>query len=177
MGLWPFIRRFPKEAREAAINRAFSAPRLRTRSKNVNAARREAARIHMLTDIALDARKGRTERRRYRWLLVFPSLNFTHICQKLGKVPVADIDQQDIRQGHPPIWHTKAATQQSNRPSKHRHATRGGAGLTWTCKRLKSQGALSNATPSNSVRAVVDVPAFYINPWAASQRAGLCDLS
>jgi integrase len=33
-----------------------------------------------------------------------------HILPKLGKVPVADIDQTDIRDTLAPIWHTKAET-------------------------------------------------------------------
>lgn len=35
-----------------------------------------------------------------------------HILPKLGKVPVADIDQKDIRDTLAPIWHTKAETAQ-----------------------------------------------------------------
>lgn len=33
-----------------------------------------------------------------------------HVLPKLGKVPVAEIDQKDIRDCLAPIWHTKAAT-------------------------------------------------------------------
>ena len=33
-----------------------------------------------------------------------------HVLPKLGKVPVTDIDQRDIRDTLAPIWHTKADT-------------------------------------------------------------------
>ena len=33
-----------------------------------------------------------------------------HVLPKLGRVPIADIDQRDIRDGLAPIWHIKAAT-------------------------------------------------------------------
>ncbi len=74
--------------------------------------RREAARnIHKLTDIALDAFESRKAELKGdgtagRW---FSPLEL-HILPKLGQVPVADIDQKDIRDTLAPIWHTKAAT-------------------------------------------------------------------
>lgn len=33
-----------------------------------------------------------------------------HALPKLGKVPVEEIDQQDIKNALAPIWHTKSAT-------------------------------------------------------------------
>ncbi|MGJ8625276.1 MAG: tyrosine-type recombinase/integrase [Yoonia sp.] len=74
--------------------------------------RREAAsNIHMLADIALDAFESRKAELKGdgtagRW---FSPLEL-HVLPKLGKVPVADIDQKDIRDTLAPIWHTKAAT-------------------------------------------------------------------
>ncbi|OWU83503.1 integrase [Oceanicola sp. 22II-s10i] len=74
--------------------------------------RREAARnIHMLADIALDAFESRKaelkgDGKAGRW---FSPLEL-HVLPKLGKVPVADIDQKDIRDTLAPIWHTKADT-------------------------------------------------------------------
>jgi integrase len=74
--------------------------------------RREAAsNIHMLADIALDAFESRKAELKGdgtagRW---FSPLEL-HVLPKLGKVPVADIDQRDIRDTLAPIWHTKAAT-------------------------------------------------------------------
>lgn len=38
------------------------------------------------------------------------SLLALHVLPKLGKVPVADVDQTDIRDTLAPIWHTKADT-------------------------------------------------------------------
>ena len=74
--------------------------------------RREAERnIHLLKDIALDAFESRKAELKGdgtagRW---FSPLEL-HILPKLGKVPVAEIDQRDIRDTLAPIWHTKADT-------------------------------------------------------------------
>lgn len=74
--------------------------------------RREAARnIHLLKDIAADAFESRKAELKGdgtagRW---FSPLEL-HILPKLGKAPVADIDQKDIRDALAPIWHKKAAT-------------------------------------------------------------------
>jgi hypothetical protein len=74
--------------------------------------RREAARnMHLLKDVALDAFEGRKVDLKGgglagRW---FSPLQL-HILPKLGKVPVADIDQNDIREVLQPIWHSKADT-------------------------------------------------------------------
>lgn len=74
--------------------------------------RREAARnIHLLKDIAQDAFEARKaelkgDGKAGRW---FSPLEL-HILPKLGKVPVADLDQKDIRDVLAPMWHTKAET-------------------------------------------------------------------
>ncbi|VDS07169.1 Prophage CP4-57 integrase [Paracoccus haematequi] len=74
--------------------------------------RREAARnLHVLKDVALDAFETRKaslkgDGKAGRW---FSPLEI-HILPKLGRVPVADIDQADIRDCLAPIWHTKAVT-------------------------------------------------------------------
>lgn len=76
--------------------------------------KREAARnIHLLKDIADDAFEARKaelkgDGKAGRW---FTPLKL-HILPKLGKVPVADIDQKDIRDTLAPIWHKKAETAQ-----------------------------------------------------------------
>jgi integrase len=112
MGLGAYPDVSLKEAREAAThNRALVRQGLDP-IKERERLRREAARnIHMLTDIALDAFESRKAELKGdgiagRW---FSPLEL-HILPKLGKVPVADIDQQDIRDILSPIWHTKAAT-------------------------------------------------------------------
>lgn len=74
--------------------------------------RREAARnLHLLKDVAVDAFEARKAELKGdgaagRW---FSPLEI-HVLPKLGKVPVADIDQVDIRDCLAPIWHTKAET-------------------------------------------------------------------
>lgn len=74
--------------------------------------RREALRnLHLLKDIATDAFESRKAELKAdgvagRW---FSPLEL-HILPKLGKVPVAEIDQVDIRDTLAPIWHTKAET-------------------------------------------------------------------
>lgn len=74
--------------------------------------RREAARnLHLLADIARDAFEARKAELKGdglagRW---FTPLEL-HVLPKLGKVPVGEIDQRDIRDTLAPIWHTKADT-------------------------------------------------------------------
>lgn len=74
--------------------------------------RRQSERnLHMLADVAkdcFDARKAelRGDGKAGRW---FSPLEL-HVLPKLGKVPVAEIDQIDIRNTLSPIWHKKAAT-------------------------------------------------------------------
>lgn len=74
--------------------------------------RREAARnFHFLKDVALDAFESRKadlkeDGKAGRW---FTPLEL-HILPKLGGIPVADIDQKDIRDALAPIWHSKADT-------------------------------------------------------------------
>lgn len=74
--------------------------------------RREAARqLHLLQDIALDAFESRKaelkgDGKAGRW---FSPLEL-HVLPKLGKVPVAELDQRDIRDTLAPIWHEKADT-------------------------------------------------------------------
>ncbi|MBX8826812.1 site-specific integrase [Ochrobactrum sp. SFR4] len=101
-----------KEAREAADRyRAMvreNIDPIKERERN----KREAARnLHLLKDIALDAFESRKAELKGdgdagRW---FSPLEH-HILPKLGKVPVADINQTDIRDTLAPIWHSKAAT-------------------------------------------------------------------
>ena len=74
--------------------------------------RREAQRnLHILNDIARDCFESRKAELKGdgesgRW---FSPLAI-HVLPKLGKVPVAEIDQTDIRDALAPIWHTKAET-------------------------------------------------------------------
>lgn len=74
--------------------------------------RREAeSNLHILADVARDAFDSRKaelkdDGKAGRW---FSPLEL-HVLPKLGKVPVADISQRDIRDALMPIWHTKADT-------------------------------------------------------------------
>src|SRR6056297_346496 len=76
--------------------------------------RRAAARnLHLLNDIARDAFESRKaelkgDGKAGRW---FTPLQL-HVLPKLGKMPVSQIDQRDIRDTLAPIWHTKASTAQ-----------------------------------------------------------------
>ena len=101
-----------KEARETAsdcrkVVRAGMDP-IKERARK----RREDVRnIHLLKDVADDAFEARKaelkgDGKAGRW---FTPLEL-HVLPKLGKVPVADLDQKDIRDVLAPIWHTKAET-------------------------------------------------------------------
>ncbi|WP_371731848.1 tyrosine-type recombinase/integrase [Ruegeria sp. HKCCA6707] len=73
--------------------------------------REDALNMHLLKDIALDAFESRKAELKGdgeagRW---FSPLE-NHVLPKLGKVPVSQIDQRDIRDTLAPIWHDKAHT-------------------------------------------------------------------
>lgn len=76
--------------------------------------RREAARkLHVFREVAESAFESRKAALKNdgisgRW---FSPLEI-HVMPKLGKVPIADIDQIDIRDNLAPIWHKKAETAQ-----------------------------------------------------------------
>lgn len=68
-------------------------------------------RRYLLRDVALDAFESRKaelkgDGKAGRW---FSPLEL-HVLPKLGKMPVAQIDQVQIRDALEPIWHTKAST-------------------------------------------------------------------
>ena len=73
--------------------------------------RESASNLHLLKDVALDAFESRKaelkgEGKAGRWLSPLE----IHILPKLGKMPVAEINQTDIRDALAPIWHDKAET-------------------------------------------------------------------
>ena len=74
--------------------------------------RRDAERnMHNLRDVALDAFESRKaelkgDGKAGRW---FSPLEL-HVLPKLGKMPVSQLDQRDIRDTLAPIWHEKADT-------------------------------------------------------------------
>ena len=112
MGLGRFPDVSLKEAREeaekwrAVVRQGKDAIKERERQK------REAERnMHLLADIAKDAFESRKaelkgDGKAGRW---FSPLEL-HVLPKLGRMPVSQIDQRDIRDTLAPIWHTKADT-------------------------------------------------------------------
>lgn len=112
MGLGPLSHVSLKEARKQAehwrgVVRSGIDP-IKERERH----RREAERqMHILSDVAFDCFESRKaelkgDGKAGRW---FSPLEL-HVVPKLGQVPVAEIDQIDIRNTLAPIWHDKAAT-------------------------------------------------------------------
>lgn len=81
---------------------------IKEREAEQRAARREDVSLAIITADAFEARKAelKGDGTAGRWL---SPLNL-HVLPKLGKVPVTDLDQRDIRDTLAPIWHTKADT-------------------------------------------------------------------
>ena len=112
MGLGSYPAVSLKEAREqsdkhrALVRQGIDPIKQRAREQ------REAVRnLHILKDVALDAFESRKaelkgDGKAGGW---FSPLEL-HVLPKLGKVPVSEIDQTDIRDTLAPIWHRKADT-------------------------------------------------------------------
>ena len=81
---------------------------IKEREAEERAARREDISLAIITADAFEARKAelKGDGTAGRWL----SPLTIHVLPKLGKVPVTDLDQRDIRDALAPIWHTKADT-------------------------------------------------------------------
>ncbi len=101
-----------KDAREAAAKWRTLAKQgvdpIKAREKERRLAERH---LHLLNDVAKDCFESRKaelkgDGKAGRW---FSPLEL-HVLPKLGKVPIAEIDQIDIRNTLDPIWHDKAAT-------------------------------------------------------------------
>ncbi len=112
MGLGGFPDVTLKEAREAADKwRGMARLGIDPIKERERQRREDARHMHLLKDIALDAFESRKaelkgDGKAGRW---FSPLQL-HVLPKLGKVPVADLDQRDIRDTLAPIWHSKADT-------------------------------------------------------------------
>ena len=112
MGLGRFPDVSLKEAREEAEKWRAVVRQGKDAIKERERERREAERnMHLLADVALGAfesRKGdlKGDGKAGRW---FTPLEL-HVLPKLGRMPVSQIDQRDIRDTLAPIWHTKADT-------------------------------------------------------------------
>ena len=81
---------------------------IKERERELRATRREDVSLAIITADAFEARKAelKGDGTAGRWL----SPLTIHVLPKLGKVPVTDLDQRDIRDTLAPIWHTKADT-------------------------------------------------------------------
>lgn len=112
MGLGSVVEVSLKEARESAEKWRSKVRENQDPIKERERERRDAARnLHVLSDVANDAFESRKAELKGdgvagRW---FSPLRL-YVLPKLGKVPVADIDQNDIRDVLQPIWHSKADT-------------------------------------------------------------------
>lgn len=81
---------------------------IKEREAERRATRREDISLSIITRDAFEARKAelKDDGKAGRWLTPLS----LQVLPKLSKVPVTDIDQQDIRDTLAPIWHTKADT-------------------------------------------------------------------
>jgi integrase len=130
--------------------------------------KRDAARnMHLLSDIALDAFESRKaelkgDGKAGRW---FSPLEL-HVLPKLGKTPVSEIDQRDIRDTLAPIWHDKAHTAKKaiNRLGiclKHAAALGLDVDLQAIDKAKALLGQQRHETTNTPALHWQDVPAFY----------------
>lgn len=81
---------------------------VKEREKEAKAARREDISLSVITQDAFEARMAelKGDGKAGRWMSPLEN----HVMPKLGKVPVTDLDQRDIRDTLAPLWHTKAET-------------------------------------------------------------------
>ena len=137
---------------------------IKEREAEERAARREDISLAIITQDAFEARKAelKDDGKAGRWLTPLT----LHVLPKLGKVPVTDLDQRDIRDTLAPIWHTKADTARKamNRLSiVLRHAA--ALGLDVDLQATEKAKALLGRTrhvPKNiPAMAWADVPDFY----------------
>jgi len=137
---------------------------IKERQAEERAARREDISLAVLTADAFEARKAelKGDGKAGRWL---SPLNI-HVLPKLGKVPVTDLDQRDIRDCLAPLWHTKADTARKalNRLSivmKHAAALGLDVDLQATEKAKALLGKSRHVPKNIPAMAWADVPVFY----------------
>jgi integrase len=137
---------------------------IKVREVEARAARREDISLAMITGDAFEARKAelKGDGLAGRWL----SPLTLHVLPKLGKVPVTDLDQRDIRDTLAPLWHTKADTARKalNRLSiVMRHAAALGldVDLQATEKAKALLGKSRHVAKNIPAMAWADVPGFY----------------
>jgi integrase len=137
---------------------------IKEREAEERAARREDITLEIMTADAFESRKAelKGDGTAGRWL---SPLNI-HVLPKLGKVPVTDLDQRDIRDTLAPIWHTKADTARKaiNRLSivlKHAAALGLDVDLQATEKAKALLGKSRHVAKNIPAMDWRDVPAFY----------------
>lgn len=137
---------------------------IKEREAEERAARREDISLAILTADAFEARKAelKGDGTAGRWL----SPLTIHVLPKLGKVPVTDVDQRDIRDTLAPLWHTKADTARKalNRLSivlRHAAALGLDVDLQATDKARALLGKSRHVAKNIPAMAWADVPAFY----------------
>ncbi|WP_244651213.1 tyrosine-type recombinase/integrase [Rhizobium sp. CFBP 8762] len=168
MGLGSISEVSLKQARDAAERwRGVTRDNLDPIKERVRLKREAARNLHLLKDIAKDAFESRKAELKGdgvagRW---FSPLEL-HILPKLGRVPIADIDQQDIRDTLAPIWHEKAETARKamNRLSiclKHGAALGLDVDLQATDKARALLGKQRHKAENIPALPWLEVPAFY----------------
>ena len=137
---------------------------VKEREAEERAARREDISLAVLTADAFEARKAelKGDGTAGRWL----SPLTLHVLPKLGKVPVTDLDQRDIRDTLAPLWHTKADTARKaiNRLSivlRHAAALGLDVDLQATDKAKALLGKSRHVPKNIPAMAWADVPGFY----------------
>jgi integrase len=137
---------------------------VKEREAEERAARREDISLAVLTADAFESRKAelKGDGTAGRWL----SPLTLHVLPKLGRVPVTDLDQRDIRDTLAPIWHTKADTARKamNRLSiimKHAAALGLDVDLQATEKAKALLGKSRHVSKNIPAMAWADVPSFY----------------
>ena len=137
---------------------------IKERQAEIRAARREDISLAVLTHDAFEARKAelKGDGTAGRWL----SPLTLHVLPKLGRVPVTDLDQRDIRDCLAPLWHTKADTARKalNRLGivlKHAAALGLDVDLQATEKAKALLGKSRHVPKNIPAMAWADVPDFY----------------
>jgi integrase len=137
---------------------------IKEREAEKRAARGEDISLSVITNDAFEARKAelKDDGKAGRWLTPLT----LHVLPKIGKVPVTDIDQRDIRDTLAPIWHNKADTARKamNRLSivlRHAAALGLDVDLQATEKAKALLGRTRHVAKHIPAMAWADVPEFY----------------
>lgn len=137
---------------------------VKEREAEVRTARREDISLAVITADAFEARKAelKGDGKAGRWLSPLE----LHVLPKLGRVPVTDIDQRDIRDTLAPLWHTKSDTARKalNRIAivlKHAAALGLDVDLQAASKAKALLGKSRHVAKHIPAMAWADVPGFY----------------